>query len=144
MVGSLAAMRLRLFVPPREPYVAFNGGLDGLYSHLGIFPASKELSTCEGRLLKIAKWDGIGYPALIQNACSFGAKPPEVWVYDFDLWNFRHDDDLMAQIGKPAFLAECRRHNGWGIWYAHRRFGNDMPRIAIAAGGSISRRMHTT
>lgn len=126
---------VRLFIPPREPYVRFGHALDGVYSHLGVLPASKELNICEGALLEIEAWDGVGYPCLVQNVCTFGPNPPRAWIYDFDLWNFRHDDQI---IHSPERL-EYPNH---AAWHATRRFGDDAKRIVLAGGGFLSRRMY--
>jgi hypothetical protein len=127
-----------VFIPPREPFVRFSKGLDNLYSHLGILPVSEELNVCEGNLLEIGKWDGIGYPCLIRNACCFSKNPPQVWVYDFDLWNFRHDDHL----GLWTRHSEAENFRNHASWYAYRRFGEDWQRIAIQGGGWLGQRIN--
>lgn len=140
LLASVIAIPVPIFVPPRQPFVRFGTGLDKLYSHLGVLPHTDELNICEGRLLEIADWDGTGFPCLIQNACTFGPNPPRAWIYDFDLWNFRHDDDLWDQLGPKAFYEISRKHDGHHGWYASRRFGADYQRIATAGGGMLSRR----
>jgi hypothetical protein len=137
ILGLLVAEPLRLFVPPREPYVRQAPGLDGLYSHLGILPWTEELNICEGCVLDIDRWDGTGYPVLIENRCTFGGNPPRVWVYDFDLWNFRHDD-AFGPIWKRPDYAGLPNHNAW---HATRRFGSDFERMCRTGGGMLGRQM---
>jgi hypothetical protein len=77
----LSIIPVPAFVPPREPFVRMGRrGLDELVSQLGVAPTTSELSICEGVILKIEDWDGVGYPCLVQNACTFGANPPCVWL----------------------------------------------------------------
>ncbi len=141
IVAPLVVQPLAVFVPPREPFVQLGRkSLDGLYSHLGVLPVTDELSICEGRLLDIDGWDGTGYPCLVENACTFGPNPPRAWIYDFDLWNFRHDDHLQPVWKRPDF-AECNSH---AEWYARQRFGDDFARIVIRGGGLLSRRVKWT
>lgn len=139
LLAPLATKPLEVFVPPREIYLRNQGdrGLMSLVSHLGVLPVSAELNICEGRVLEVGDWDGIGYPVLVENVCSFGANRPRVWTYDFDLWNFRHDDDIPQGIR----LAESRRFNGHAAWYASRRFGSDSRQIIQSGGGPLLRRL---
>src|SRR5688500_362342 len=85
MVPLIVPVPLRLFTPPREPFVKLGlYALDGLYSHLGVLPSTNELNICEGKLIEIGEWDGNGYPCLVENACTFGSNRPRAWTYDFD------------------------------------------------------------
>lgn len=126
---------ISVFVPPRVPFVGFYGGKNGLYSHLGILPISDELNICEGSLLEIGNWDGTGFPCLIENICCFGFQKPKVWVYDFDLWNFRHDDNL----GRDLINKKTTEFNSHAAWYAYRRFGKEYKTIAQEAGGWLGK-----
>lgn len=138
ILGILIAEPIRLFVPPRDPYVYQARGLDGLYSHLGVLPCTKELNICEGSLLEIGDWDGVGYPCLVENRCTFGpGSPPRAWIYDFDLWNFRHDDEFQPVWKRPDF-AGLPSHRAW---HAIRRFGDDFERIARTGKGTLYRQM---
>lgn len=95
LFAPLPLIPVRAFVPHRDPFVRMGRtGLSSLVSHLGVLPITEELNVCEGRILDMEAWDGIGYPVLVENACTFGRNRPRVWVYDFDLWNFRDDDHL--------------------------------------------------
>ncbi len=136
LMASVVAIPSRLFVPPRKPFVRHSSGLDGLYSHLGVLPSTNELNICEGVLLEIGNWDGTGFPCLVQNACTFGREPPRVWIYDFDLWNFRHDD-----VGPMWEHSVGRRFPSHAAWYAHRRFGTDLRSVVIAGQGAIARQL---
>lgn len=138
ILGLLIAEPVRLFIPPREPYARQAPGLDGLYSHLGILPMTKELNICEGLICEIGDWDGTGYPVLVENVCTFGPGPrPRAWVYDFDLWNFRHDDEFQPVWKRPDF-AGLPSHRAW---HAIRRFGDDFERIARTGKGTLYRQM---
>lgn len=137
LLAPVVVKPLQVFVPPREPYVQHRESLMGLYSHLGILPSTKELSICEGHLLEIDGWDGVGYPVLIENACTYGPEPPRVWVYDFDLWNFRHDDDF----GPLHKLVDWNIFVGHHHWHAKRRFGRDFEEIARTGGGMLARQL---
>ena len=53
ILGILIAEPIRLFVPPRT-HACIRPRLDGLYSHLGVLPCTKELNICEGSLLRSA------------------------------------------------------------------------------------------
>lgn len=128
------------FVPPRAPFVHVGRGLDGIYSHLGVLPVSPELGVREGQLLEIRDWDGVGYPCLVRNVCC-GANAPEAVIYDFDLWNFRHDDGLHDAVGRDAYNREVRRYNSLSGWYAHRRFGDDAVDIIRQGGGWLAKRL---
>jgi hypothetical protein len=139
MVPLIVPVPLRLFTPPREPFVKLGlYALDGLYSHLGVLPSTRELSICEGKLLEIGKWDGNGYPCLVENACVMGSNKPQAWIYDFDLWNFRHDDDLGPMWKHP----EGKKFNSHNAWYASRRFGVDTKKIVSNGNGFLSRQMY--
>lgn len=116
LMAGMVALPVPVFVPPREPFVYITPGLDGLYSHLGILPSTKELSVCEGRLLEIGDWDGTGYPCLVENACSFSRVPQRAWIYDFDLWNFRHVDTFGMLLSDPFGL----QFPNLSTWFAHR------------------------
>lgn len=138
--GALAAaitQPLELFVPPRDPYLQHQDsrGLYSLVSHLGVFPVSRELGICEGKVLEIGDWDGVGYPCLVENACQFGPNPSRVWVYDFDLWNFRHDDELGVWWRHPA----GRHFKNHAAWFAQRRFGRDLKEVVMQGGGCLAR-----
>lgn len=138
LVAPLVVKPLPVFVPPREPYVQLGRkSLDGLYSHLGVLPSTNELSICEGVLLDIDGWDGTGYPCLVENACTFGPNPPRAWIYDFDLWNFRHDDEFGPLWKRPEY-AEMNSH---AEWHARRRFGDSFDEIVTKGGGSLVRRV---
>ena len=136
LMTPLASEPLRVFVPPREIYLQHQDdrGLMSLVSPLGVLPRIRELGGCEGRVLDVDDWDGIGYPVLVENACTFGQTKPRAWTYDFDLWNFRHDD----VIGRSICTAESRRFNSHAAWYAFRRFGKDTPRILREGGGWLA------
>ena len=138
LMAPLASEPLRVFVPPREIYLQHqsDGGLLSLVAHLGVLPSTNELSICEGQVLEVGDWDGIGYPVLVENACTFGKDKPRVWTYDFDLWNFRHDDDIPREV----CIAESRRLNSHAAWYASRRFGRDTRKIVTEGGGWLARR----
>lgn len=137
LMAAAVAAPVAVFVAPRRPFVQHAPSLYGLYSHLGILPVSQELNICEGRLLDIGDWDGTGYPCLIENACTFGPEKPRAWIYDFDLWNFRHDDALIEAIGREAFRDKRMEYNSHSHWYAHRRFGADLARVAECGNGRI-------
>lgn len=137
LMAHVAAVPVGIFVPPREPFVRHGSGLDGMYSHLGVLPITDELNICEGILLDIGQWDGTGFPCLVQNACTFGPRPPEAWIYDFDLWNFRHDDALGPRWKHP----DGKRFPSHGAWHAHRRFGRDLHSIVTAGRGAIARQL---
>lgn len=92
-----------------------------------------ELSICEGNLLEIEDWDGIGYPCLVSNACTFGPNPPRVWIYDFDLWNFR-DDDFLGPLWKLPEYDNFPNHNAF---FAHRRFGSHVADVVHKGGGFL-------
>jgi len=104
-------------------------------------PVSTELNICEGRLLEIGNWDGTGYPCLIENACTFGNNPPKVWIYDFDLWNFRHDLDNKNLKNKSANRI-TKKFVNMHAWHAYRRFGNDFERIIKTGDGMLSRQIY--
>lgn len=136
LMASLVAAPVRVFVPPREPFVYIAPGLNGLCSHLGILPSTSELNICEGKLLEIGDWDGTGYPCLVENWCTFGpGERARAWIHDFDLWNFRHDDDLGLMHRHP----EGRQFSSRNAWHAYRRFGQDWRQIAKAGGGWLAR-----
>lgn len=124
---------VRLFIPPRKPFVAMNlRGLSQLVSQLGVMPTSDALNICEGVIEEMLPWDGLGFLCLVRNVCSFGANPaPRAWIYDFDLWNFR-DDDWIGPMHKHP---EGRMFNSHASWYASRRFGAEAGRIVHAGGG---------
>jgi hypothetical protein len=129
---------VRLFVPPRRCFVNLNlTALNRLVSQLGVMPTTDALNVCEGVVEEIAPWDGIGYHCLVRNACTFGANPPRVWIYDFDLWNFRHDDHMGAMHLHP----EGRKFNSHAAWYASRRFGADAGKIVHASGGWLKKQI---
>jgi len=137
-LASLQVIPVRAFVPPREPFVQMNRkGLDALVSHLGVLPVTRELSTCEGVILDMEAWDGTGYPCLVQNVCTFGPQKPQAWVYDFDLWNFRHDDHL----GPLHLLPEFQGFNSHAAFHASRRFGEHWIDVVRKGGGFISRQI---
>jgi len=136
IAASLAAMPLipvPVFIPPRRPFVKMNrGGLLGLVSHLGVLPTTRELNICSGRVLKIDRWDGTGYPCFVENVCTFGSGPrPSAWIYDFDLWNFRDDDHL----GPLHRLSEFNGFNNHHSFYASRRFGKHWTEVVTQGGG---------
>ena len=137
LMASVVAVPVRVFVSPREPFVRHSSGLDGLYSHLGVLPSTDELNICEGQLLEIGNWDGTGFPCLIRNACTFGGEAPRAWIYDFDLWNFRHDDEFGPRWKHP----EGKRFPSHAAWHAYRRFGADLRRVVIAGHGAIARQL---
>jgi hypothetical protein len=140
LFGSLVASPAQVFSPPRECFLSLDHkGLMGLYSHLGVLPATRELSICEGRLLDIDGWDGTGYPCLVENACTFGPEPPRVWVHDFDLWNFRHDDPHQPIWKRPDFKGVSH----W-LWHAKRRFGAAYNQVIEAGGGWLSRELESS
>lgn len=123
---------IRLFVPPRKCFVSLSHTpLMRLVSQLGVRPTTDALSICEGIVEVIQDWDGIGYPCLVKNVCTFGPQPPRAWIYDFDLWNFRHDDHLGPMYKHP----EGKHFNSHAAWYASRRFGSDAGKIIHAGGG---------
>lgn len=122
-----------IFIPPRKSFVDFYPGLNGLYSHLGMMPLTDELGGCEGNLIEIHDWDGTGYPCTIENACTFGVDKPTTLIYDFDLWNFRHDN----HIHKSVLLRELSKFKNHNEWYAFRRFGEDYKKIAKISGGFL-------
>ena len=126
-------------IPPREPYVLLDRGLNGLVSHLGVLPITDELNMCEGSLLEIGQWDGTGFPCLVRNACRFGGHNPAIWIYDFDLWNFRHDDELREQMGQKRFMAACQYYNSHAALHAVRRFGDDITTVVRHGGGPLRR-----
>lgn len=135
LVAPLVVKPLPVFVPPREPFVQLGRkSLDGLYSHLGVLPSTKELSICEGLLLDIDAWDGTGYPCLVENACTFGQDKPRAWVYDFDLWNFRHDDQFGPLWKRPDYAGM----NSHCEWHARRRFGDSFDEVVRQGGGHLS------
>lgn len=138
LMAPLAREPIKLFVPPREIYLQSQDerGLMNLVQPLGVLPNIPELGGCEGRVLEIGDWDGIGYPVLVENACTFGKERPRAWTYDFDLWNFRHDDHLPRELVQK----ESRRHNSHAAWYASRRFGDDVTRITHEGGGWLANR----
>lgn len=137
LMAPLAIEPLKVFVPPRECFVRTDHqSLMALVSHLGVLPITQELNICEGRILEVADWDGVGYPVLVENACTFGANRPRVWTYDFDLWNFRHDDHIPREV----CITESRRFNSHAAWYAARRFGADTSRIVSEGGGCLKSR----
>jgi len=142
IVASLMApmidVPIRAFVPPRDPFVHHAIGLDGLYSHVGILPITRELNICEGLLLDIGDWDGTGYPCLVQNACTFGKSPPQVWIYDFDLWNFRHDDHL----DPPRNVCHGHRFQSHSAAHAYRRFGKGLRTVVMAGRGPLARQLY--
>ena len=116
-----------ILVPDRRPFIR----PDGLYSHLGIFPITKELNICEGWIREVGDWDGQGYPCLVENACTFGRERPRVWIYDVDLWNFRDDNSRDLTRNRMHF-------NSQAAVSAWKRFGNDTVHIANAGGGRLS------
>lgn len=129
---------IRLFVPPRKCFVTMNDkGLNALVSHLGVMRQTDELNCCEGIIEHISEWDGIGYHCLVRNVCTFGAKPRVAWIYDFDLWNFRHDDCM----GPQHKHTEGRKFNSHASWYASRRFGSDAGKIIHAGGGWLRKQI---
>ena len=140
-VGLLSASIARpakLFIPPREPYVYLAPSLMGLYKHLGVLPVSEELSICEGMLREVQDWDGVGYPCVVENACCSSPGRCAV-VYDFDLYNFRHDDALRERMGRDAYNAQIRLYNNHAGWYAHRRFGADAFGLIREGGGWLTK-----
>lgn len=136
-LAGLIALPLPVFVPPREPFIRIYRSLDNLYTTLGIFPYSKDADIYDSRLIEIGKWDGKGFPCLLRK--TYKNAPPPVWYYDFDLYNFRHyddlDDDLREQIRRTGVcpLEPIRRH------VMEERFGKDWLRVAKAGGGYLSR-----
>ena len=129
---------LRLFIPPRLPFVTMNHTpLMRLVSQLGVMPTTDALNICEGVIEEIQPWDGIGYHCLVKNVCTFGTNPPRCWIYDFDLWNFRHDDNMGPMYKHP----EGRKFNSHAAWYASRRFGGDAGKIIHAGGGWLRKQI---
>lgn len=138
-MASLVAVPIPAFVPPREPYVQMGlRGLDGLFGQLGITPSARFLGTCEGDVLEIGDWDGVGYPVLVSNACSFGprGKSNQGWIYDFDLWNFRHDDHIPWAVVRE----NSKKFNSHAAWYAFRRFGPNVNQVVHRGGGWLRNR----
>lgn len=129
---------IRLFVPPRRCFVTMDAtGLNRLVSQLGVMPTTDALNICEGMIEEIRPWDGIGYHCLVKNVCCGCVNPPRTWIYDFDLWNFRHDDHLMPMHKHP----EGRKFNSHASWYASRRFGADAGKIVHAGGGWLRKQI---
>jgi hypothetical protein len=133
-LAPLVAKPLPVFVPPREPFVKILPSLDGLYSQLGILPTDQGLSTCEGAIREILPWDGTGYPVVIENVCTFGPTKFISTIYDFNLWNFRHDDHLQPIWQHP----EGKTFKSHAAWFAFRRFGEEWQSIAAASGGWLA------
>lgn len=136
-MAALSSVPVHAFVPPRNPFVRMNrgNGLESLVQHLGVCPSSPGLSTCEGTILDMEDWDGTGYPCLVRNACSFGPDPSKVWVYDFDLWNFRDDDYLDGHGIYRWQLLEKYGFQNTHSFYAWRRFGPNVQRVVERGGG---------
>jgi len=133
-MAALVVLPLPVFIPPRDPFISYQKSLMNLYSHLGVLPSSKELGICEGELLEIGSWDGIGYPCLIENVCCYGNPRPRVWIYDFDLWNFRHDDHKRCEWFKVKDF-----YPNSHLWHAHRRFGEQLEKIVDTGGGFLKK-----
>lgn len=132
LLAAIHTVPITSLVPPRSPYVRLGRrSLWSMVSHLGVLPSTNELSVCEGSLLDIEPWDGTGFPCLIANACSFGPNRERVWVYDFDLWNFRDDDHL----GRLHELPEYQHFNSHASFYAARRFGENLPDVVKSGNG---------
>ena len=108
--------------------------LCALVSQLGMTPPSQELSICEGSVEEMKPWDGLGYKCLISNRCSFGSgPPPQAWIYDFDLFNFRWDDRMDHWFKQPAaHLFNCNAEH-----FAYRRFGPNVDKVCRLLGGYL-------